>query len=769
MKNALNIARLELSTLFFSPIAWFLLIVFLFQCGITYTGTLENFLIMQGMGGDNLSYLNDLTEKVFAPPFGIFPAIAGKIYLYLPLLTMGLMSREISSGTIKLLYSSPIKVREIVYGKFFAMMIYCLALAICLSIPVFAGMSNIKLADTGLMFAGVFGLYLLLCAYSAIGLFMSCLTSYQVVAAVSTLVMLAVLNYIGTLWQDIDFVRDLTWFLSISGRTSRMTEGAISSKDVIYFIVIIYLFLALSIYKLQSGRESSSWLYKTGRYSLIIVLALVAGYFSSRPGFIAYLDTTVTLRNTMTPVSQQIVKEMKDGPLEVDSYINLMDQRYWSGQPSQRNADVTRWEQYVRYKHDIHFKYIYYYSVPYPNPELFLKSYPGLSMKQIAEQYAKSFKTDANRYVSGESLAGAVNLTAEENRYVMHLTYNGHSTFLRLFDDPGVFPSEAETGAALKRMMVHAPKVAFLKGHLERDQAKLGDKSYGYLSTRISYRYSLVNQGFDVDSIELKDKDVPDDVTTLVIADPRADIDAVTLAKIKAYIDRGGNLLIAGEPGKQSVLNPLLQTLGVQMMDGMVVQPSADYAPDLVLPHMTKTAASFSSSLADIFGDSIGISMPNVAALSYMNGGPFTVQPLLLTDPRSCWNKKMPLNADSPTVTYAPAEGDERKVLSTALALSRTVKGKEQRIVVTGDADFLSNAELGRGAPRNANFYFNTAVFGWLSNGEFPIDTSRPKNKDNRLRLSNAGMTLLKTIILGVLPGLLLVLGTVLLIRRKRK
>ncbi len=768
MKNALNIARLELSTLFFSPIAWFLLIVFLFQCGITYTGTLDNFLIMQGMGGDNLSYLNGLTEKIFAPPFGIFPAIASKIYLYLPLLTMGLMSREISSGTIKLLYSSPIKVREIVFGKFIAMMIYCAALAVCLSIPVFAGLSNIKLADSGLMFAGVFGLYLLLCAYSAIGLFMSCLTSYQVVAAVSTLVMLAVLNYIGTLWQDIDFVRDLTYFLSISGRTSRMTQGAISSKDVIYFVVIIYIFLALSIYKLQSGRESRSWLYKTGRYSLIIVVALVVGYFSSRPGFIAYLDTTATLRNTMTPASQQIVKKMKDGPLEVDSYINLLDQRYWNGQPSQRNADVIRWEQYIRYKHDIHFKYIYYYSIPYPNPEMFLKSYPGLSMKKIAEQYAKSFKTGMDRFVSGESLAG-VNLAAEENRYVMHLTYNGHSTFLRLFDDPGVFPSEAETGAALKRMIIKGPKVAFLKGQLERDQAKLGDKSYGYVSTRITFRYSLVNQGFDVDSVELRDKDLPDDVNTLVIADPRSDFDAATLMRIKNFIDKGGNLLIAGEPGKQSVLNPLLQTLGVQMMDGMIVQQSTDYAPDLAIPHMTKTAAAFSSALAAPFEDSIGVSMPSVAALSYTDKGPFTIRPLLLTDPAHSWNKRQPLNTDSSTVAYVPADGDERKALPTALGLTRTINGKEQRIVVTGDADFLSNAELGRGAPRHANFYFNTAVFGWLSGGEFPIDTSRPESKDNRLRMSNAGMNLLKALLLGILPGLLLVLGTVLLIRRKRK
>ena len=62
------------------------------------------------------------------------------------------------------------------------------------------------------------GLYLLVCAYAAIGLFMSSITSYQVVAAMGTLAVLAVLNFVGDMWQDIDFVRDITYWLAINGR-----------------------------------------------------------------------------------------------------------------------------------------------------------------------------------------------------------------------------------------------------------------------------------------------------------------------------------------------------------------------------------------------------------------------------------------------------------------------------------------------------------------------------------------------------------------------
>jgi ABC-2 type transport system permease protein len=251
MKTIVKIAKTELALLFYSPIAWFLLVAFLFQAGLTYTITIENYLISQEMGGRRLQYLTFLTTKIFAPPYGIWPALVRNLYLYLPLLTMGLMSREINSGTIKLLYSSPIKVREIIFGKFLAMMVYNLALVGILAIIAVCGVLNIHAADAGLLLTGLLGIYVLLCAYAAIGLFMSCLTSYQVVAALSTLVLLAALSYIGTIWQDIDFVRDLTYFLSISGRADHMLLGLITTKDLLYFGVIIFVFLSFSIYKLQ--------------------------------------------------------------------------------------------------------------------------------------------------------------------------------------------------------------------------------------------------------------------------------------------------------------------------------------------------------------------------------------------------------------------------------------------------------------------------------------------------------------------------------------
>ncbi|HTJ12576.1 MAG TPA: Gldg family protein [Dinghuibacter sp.] len=805
MKTIFKIAKTELSLLFYSPIAWFLLIAFLFQAGLTYTGEIENYLITQEMGGRRLQYLTFLTSKIFAPQYGIWPQLVRNLYLYLPLLTMGLMSREINGGTIKLLYSSPIKVREIIFGKFFAMMIYNITLVGVLAIIVVCGLVNIHDADPGMLISGLVGVYILLCAYAAIGLFMSCLTSYQVVAALSTLVLLAALSYIGTVWQSIDFVRDLTYFLSISGRTDNMLLGMITTKDLLYFAVIIFIFLSFSIYKLQGDRESKPAWIKASRYVIIVVAGLAIGYTGSRPGLIGYVDLTATKSMTLTANSQSIIKAMGDEPLEVTSYINLLDGRFFYGVPERRNQDVARWEPYVRFKPDIHFKYVYYYDST--NADLF-KFNPGKTMKGLAENFATSMKLDLKDFKTPQEIRKIIDLRPEQGRYVMQLKYKGRSTFLRLFDDQITFPTETETDAALKRLLqTHMPKIAFLQGDAERSIDKLGDRQYKMTANQITFRYSLVNQGFDVESVSLKDQDVPGDIAALVIADPKVALDTTVARRLQQYMAAGGNLLLAGEPGKQSLLNPLLQPLGVQFMDGMLIEKSKDYSPALIQLYPTAFADSLTKKLAQDEDDSLPVTMLGAAALTYTNDGPFKITPLLMTDGSETWNKKVKPTEDQiesseddnvnqsgatmvmtmsapppmasgkhhdekpafPVLSYSAADGDQSGPLTTAIALTRTINGKQQRIVVTGDADFLSNAELARYTPRTSNFDFSTALFSWFSNGEFPIDTSRPLSKDKSITLTSGGMVALKWLLLGILPGMLLVAGTIILIRRKRK
>ena len=108
--------------LFCSPIAWLILVIFIFQVSMDYANILTEELKATGYS------LMDETASIFSGFRGLYSRIQGYLYLYIPLLTMGIMSREFSTGSIKLLFSSPITNKQIVLGKFYALMVYAFLL-----------------------------------------------------------------------------------------------------------------------------------------------------------------------------------------------------------------------------------------------------------------------------------------------------------------------------------------------------------------------------------------------------------------------------------------------------------------------------------------------------------------------------------------------------------------------------------------------------------------------------------------------------------------
>lgn len=340
MKKICRIAKAELLTMFYSPVAWLILIVFTIQMGISYVAILKGVTNTQHMGYN----YGSLTPSLLLDQIdGLFTVMQKYLYLYMPLLTMGLMSREYSSGTIKLLYSSPITAKDIILGKFLGMLYYgaiLLGILLVLVLGFAVTVDNFNYAE---LFSGILGIFLLLGAYSAIGLFVSSLTSYQVVAAIGTLVLLAVLNYANQLWQDIAFVREITYWICLSGRSGPMTGGLICSEDVIYFLVVIAMFLSLSILKLQATRQSESKIKTVGKYVALIAGVVVVGYITSRPVFMYYYDVTETKRNTLSTGSQEVMANL-DGKVTITTYVNILDDNSYLAMPSTVKEDEDRFK-----------------------------------------------------------------------------------------------------------------------------------------------------------------------------------------------------------------------------------------------------------------------------------------------------------------------------------------------------------------------------------------------------------------------------------------
>ncbi|EOR96300.1 hypothetical protein ADIARSV_0535 [Arcticibacter svalbardensis MN12-7] len=702
--------------------------------------------------------LNVLTRVLFSGDTGMFKAVQDSLYLYIPLLTMGLMSRETSSGSIKLLLSSPVRLRQIVFGKFFAMMIYSLLLVAILFCYLIAAYISVENLDVKFVLGGILGLYLLVCAYSAIGLFMSSLTSYQVVAAISTLAVLAALNFIGEVGQGYDIIRDITYWISISGRTETIINGLITSRDIIYFILIIVLFLLLTVMKLNNGREHRSSAAKSLRYFVLAFAIIVIGYVSSLPAFMGYYDTTRIKDQTFSTNSQEVLKRINK-PVSITTYVNVIDYRALYGAPKNRIADISQFENFQRFLPELKMDYVYYYDT------LMYRDDTTKTLIEKAKNKAEANGFNFQKVLDPAQIKRKINLIPEENHLVRMLSYNGKQTPLRMYDDMFVYPKEAEIIAALKRLLDGPGLVGVLKGNNERSTDKNDDKSYKAITKGLGTRGSLTNNGFEILDVSLQNtNDIPTDLVVLIIADPKSEYSPDEIQKIQKYVDSGGNLIIAGEPGRQGILNPIIQPLGISFINGTLLQESDNFDLDLIQASFTEGAKQLGLS----FYDKAVVTFPGATGLSLSEKSNFKMRPLLIAGNNKTWIKNGDFDLSTQKVAFNP-KMEKKENVPVAVALSRKLKNKEQKILITSDADFMSNVELNRFNLNTVNSSFVIRMFKWFSNGEYPVSINKEPAIDKKIVVSRAEINWLKVIFFAIIPGLIGVFGAVTLIIRKGK
>jgi ABC-2 type transport system permease protein len=761
MKTIYRIARTELQTLFFSPVAWLILVVFACQASITYTDSFQNLVKWQSLKLP----LNSATLSIFAGMRGLFTAVQTYLFLYIPLLTMGVMSRELGSGSIKLLYSSPLTNSQIILGKYMALVVYCLTLMALLGIFGLHAIISINSVDIPAILSGMLGLFLLACAYASIGLFMSSLTTYPVVAAMGTIGIFGILAYIKGIGQDIEFVRDITYWLAISGRVDTFISGLLTSEDLLYFILVIGLFLALSILKMQTSRQKSPRMVTFGKYAAVIGITMLIGYVSALPSWKGFYDTTATKVNTLTKSSQEVMSKLKGG-VTINTYSNMLAENYYLALPIYYKIDVDRFKQYTRFKPEIKLNYYYYYHKA--NNQFLDKQYPALTDKQRLDTIKKVYGWDFD-ISSYDAIKDKVDLEPEQFRFVRTLeSANGKKTFLRVYDDMLRLPSEAEITAAFKRLASDLPVVGFLTGHGERESDGPQDRGYNMIAQDKTFRYALINQGFDFTNVSL-DKDIPANIRILVIAEMKKALLPEEMERLNRYIAKGGNLIIAGEPGRQEFMNPLTAPLGVQMQPGILVKPSPKHQADLLLCKPTKEALEFSQYFKTMKERRQVLVMPTAGALSFSTDKGFAVKTFFTSDSTGSWDELETTNFVDDTVLLNTAAGEIQKPYPTVIGLSRKINNKEQKILITGDADWLSNGELGMGRKEinSGNFGLVNTAFFWLSDGEVPIDMHRDPSPDTSLSIGEKGWAISNTLLKWVLPCLLIAAGLIIWIRRR--
>lgn len=245
----LTLAKRELHSLFLSPLAWIILAVTQFILAWVFFASIDVFFNLQS----ELKAVPNapgITDLVIAP---LFETASILLLMVTPLLTMRQLSEEQRNKTLTLLISSPLSITDIILGKYLGMLAFMFIFILMISLMPFSLQLGSTL-DTGKVVSGLLGLFLILAALSAAGLYFSSLTDNPVIAAISTFGLLLLLwiissNDVKTLDQT-----NVLDYLSLTHHFSNLLRGLFNTADLVYFALFIISFLVLAIRQLENRR-----------------------------------------------------------------------------------------------------------------------------------------------------------------------------------------------------------------------------------------------------------------------------------------------------------------------------------------------------------------------------------------------------------------------------------------------------------------------------------------------------------------------------------
>jgi ABC-2 type transport system permease protein len=252
MRNIRTICRRELYAYFVSPVAWVLLAIFAILSGVMTLSATAGFLqqsLRSQMTGQSMPM--SINEYIIAPLLGNISVVS---LLIIPLMTMRLLAEEKRQGTIELLLTSPVYEWELIMGKFLAavLMYACMLLVLLLDISFLFiyGTPDWKPVATGFLGTLLMGASLL-----ALGTFISSLTNNQIVAGAvgfGLALLLWLLSWF-TAFGEGTFIHFLGQ-LSIVSHMDSFSRGVIDSKDIIYYLSMIFFGLFLTARSIESLR-----------------------------------------------------------------------------------------------------------------------------------------------------------------------------------------------------------------------------------------------------------------------------------------------------------------------------------------------------------------------------------------------------------------------------------------------------------------------------------------------------------------------------------
>ena len=293
--------------------------------------------------------------------------------------------------------------------------------------------------------------------------------------------------------------------------------------------------------------------------------------------------------------------------------------------------------------------------------------------------------------------------------------------------------------------------IGFLAGHGERRPDK-GEKTDVSL-----WADHLKKSGYKTYVFFLNEHPaIPDNIAVLIIASPRKKLLPREVKQIRRFINNGGNVLWLMEPGGLRGMQTLMEMLDIEFQDGSII----DLNTALVTGSVHQIAISqygrhpivrdFRERTRFYYARNIGINPKS----------DWHPKPLLLTRDSS-W---VEMGKISKQVNFDRGV-DIPGPLNLAVSLSRNRDDKQQRIVVIGDGDFVSNRML----QVDYNLDLAMAIIHWLSHNDAYIRVPAKIGRDQHLDLPSYWPMLLATVFVFLLPIGLIISGIVIWYRRRQR
>ena len=307
MKMALKIMRNEWGMLFHTPIAWIVLLVFVLHSGWFFISHLEECLRVKFMGYQTLN----LTFTLILGKNGLFPQMINSLFIYIPLLSMSIVVKDYDWGTDKLLFSAPVKIIDILFGKLGALLAFCSLFAGILfiystSFVLIAGKPEVAAIGVGLLLFVLVSIF-----YCCWGLLISSCFSSNVLVLIFTFVGLAFFNYVNHIYLSPLLIDFLNWF-ALDTKNFPFMTGLFSTDTVIWYLgmsVLFFVYTYLNLYRKCYEVKAKALWGNVGFWSILVVGGIC---FFQNPRHVYYADTTRARQNSITEKARRYWSELKE-------------------------------------------------------------------------------------------------------------------------------------------------------------------------------------------------------------------------------------------------------------------------------------------------------------------------------------------------------------------------------------------------------------------------------------------------------------------------